>query len=170
MRLFGKERKAPVPDGKAQRLYEAGMSLYRTQDDPGAFSEAAKDFRAAADAGHVEAQFMVGECNRRSIMYDRSWDEAARYYRMAADAGHAMAQYRMGQLYEEGSGVPQSRSKAGEWYLKAAEKDLPEAQYAYAVLCEEGDCDGDAALWYQKAADNGHELAAAALERLKKKA
>ena len=168
VKLFGREKKG-TSEGKAQKLYEAGMALYNTQDDPGAFEEAAKDFRIAADAGHVESQFMLGECNRHSIMYDRSWEEAAKYYRMAAESGHILAQFRMGQLYEEGSGVPQSRSKAGEWYLKAAEKELPEAQYAYAVLCEEGDCDGDAEFWYKKAAETGHELAAKALERVIKK-
>ncbi len=169
MRLFKKGSGDPSPDRKAQKTFEAGMALYVTEDDPGAISEAAKDFRIAAESGHVEAQFMLGECNRGSIMYDRSWEEAARWYRSAAESGHIIAQYRMGQLYEEGAGVPQSRSKAGEWYLKAAEKEVPEAQYAYAALCESGDCDGDAAYWYRKSAEHGYEPAVSALKRIEKR-
>ncbi len=158
MRLLGREKKAS-PDRKAQRLYESGMTTLATEDDPGSVVDAAKAFRAAAESGHVEAMFMLAECNRSSIMYGRSYDEALRWYRAAAEAGHAKATFRLGQMYEEGMGVPQSRLEAGKLYLRAAEKGLPEAQYAYAVLCEEGDCEGDASFWYRKAHENGFELA-----------
>ena len=46
MKLFGREKK-PSSDGKAQRLYESGMTTLATEDDPGSAVDAAKAFRAA---------------------------------------------------------------------------------------------------------------------------
>ncbi len=167
MKLFGRKGDAPLSGAKAEKAFRAGMSFFEGEDDSGSIAAAAERFEEAAAAGHVEAQFMLGHCNYRTVMSGRSYEKAVCWYSKAAEHGHAGAQYALGQMYENGHGVPQSMAEAASMYLRAAENGHAQAQLCYAELCESGAAGGDAEFWYSKAAEQGLKAAEEALERLK---
>ena len=89
-------------------------------------AEAVKWYRKAADQGHAEAQFRLGDCYRyRGVAVEQDYVQAASWYRKAAEQGDTIAQTSLGRMYNVGEGVT---------------KDVVEA-YAYfnlAGITEEG--------------------------------
>lgn len=92
---------------------------------------AVKWYRKAAEQGHAEAQYRLGnifETGRpsgggmlggsRRIDVDSA--EAATWYRLAAEQGHVVAQIWLGRMYERGEGVPQDAVMAHKWYNMAS--------------------------------------------------
>lgn len=113
---------------------------------------------AAAQTGHVEAQYALGTATMtRGLGPDRA--EAARWLEAAASAGHAGAQRSLGALLEAGDGVPKDRARAMTLYLAAAESGDAVAQYSVGISSILGkslpvDIDKGIA-WLQKAAEQG---------------
>ncbi|MBR3410174.1 MAG: sel1 repeat family protein [Candidatus Methanomethylophilaceae archaeon] len=66
------------------------------------YDEAARWFRAAAEQGNADAQYMFGLCYESGWGVDKSYDEAARWFRAAAEQGHACCQFKLGTCYESG--------------------------------------------------------------------
>jgi TPR repeat protein len=95
--------------------------------------------RKAADQGHAEAQYKLGEnySYGSGISLDRADAEAARWYRRAADQGHVDAQYKLGEIHVYGRGVPRDHAEAASWYHKAADHGHGGAQsrlgFMYAI-------------------------------------
>src|SRR3546814_20721145 len=60
----------------------------------------------AAEQGHADAQFLLGECyaNGRGVTKDLSW--AARWYGTDAAQGHAEGAFSYGVVQAAGLGVP----------------------------------------------------------------
>jgi len=73
-------------------------------------------FRMAADQGHAEAQFEVGQMFAQGLGTAQQFEEAAAWYLLAAKQGHAKAQFHLGFLYSHGQGVEQDYAKAYQWY------------------------------------------------------
>jgi TPR repeat protein len=76
----------------------------------------------AADQGHADAQFNLGNLfsDLWSVRCDNA--EAARWYRLAAEQGHAEAQFRLGQMFGPGGPrVIRDDAQAAHWYRIAAE-------------------------------------------------
>lgn len=130
-------------------------------------------FAAAAEAGDIEAAFIVGERYLEGKGTPRHASEAARWYHRAAEAGHMGAQCRLAQLYLFGPSKAAAGqatglfdiTEAGEgadyhaalpWARRAAEAGVADAQAVLAHILTAGPealRDPEAALnWYQKSA------------------
>jgi len=116
-------------------------------------------FRAAASAGHTDAQYEVGVAYSSGDGLPEDPRRGFAWLGKAAEDGHAGAQLAMGMSYSFGHGVERSESEAFAWYLKAAEQGISRAQYKVAVAYEAGlgvpASQQQAEFWYAKAAQNG---------------
>ena len=105
--------------------------------------EAYNLYQKAAEKGHVEAQFNLGEIYKNGAILDFVFAEhafnpqkeedlikAVEWYTKAAKQGHTPAQYELGDCYYYGKGVDKDLVKAVEWYTKAAELGNVDAQYS----------------------------------------
>jgi TPR repeat protein len=81
---------------------------------------AAKEFRTAAEAGDVEAQFNVGLMYERGMGVSKNERESLVWYRKSAEQGNSNAQFNLGVMYENGLGTPVDFSQAHQWYSKAS--------------------------------------------------
>jgi len=119
------------------------------------FVGAAAGFRAAAEVGHAEAQYLL------STMYDagegvaRDEAEAAYWERKAAEQGHAYAQANLSfRFYAVGD-----FGEAFAWCQRAAYSNLAWAQYNLGLMYRKGEgvgqSDVEAAHWYRLAAEQG---------------
>jgi hypothetical protein len=86
-------------------------------NDAGDNKEAVKWTRLAAEQGHAEAQYSMGD------KYQFGWlgvpqddKEAAKWYQLAAEQGDAIAQLSLGYMYLKGDGVPQDYKEAVKWF------------------------------------------------------
>ncbi len=148
------------------------------QDD----AAAASWFRAAAEQGHVEAQFRLGQMFhqgiglRRDIVeavgsysnvvgkgdglaYLEDDAEAVRWYTRAAEQGHARAQSELGEMYATGSGVEQNDIEAVRWFAKAAERSDDVAMSNLALMYYDGrgvpKDHAETARWLRRAGEQG---------------
>ena len=82
-------------------------SLKKGKDayDAKEFETAVKAFRAAAEPGIAEAQYLLGECYIKGDGVKADPAEAVKWYRKAADQGFAKAQNSLGYCYYNGEGV-----------------------------------------------------------------
>jgi TPR repeat protein len=76
---------------------------------------------AAATAGKVEAQALMGEFYRRGHGCAQDYGEALRWFWLAAQQGVSSAQFAMGDFFYQGLGVEVDHAMAADWYEKAAE-------------------------------------------------
>ena len=97
---------------------ERCSTLLNTQSYDAAF-EACKN---AAEQGHADAQFELGNIYYFGIWLTQDYTEAVRWYRAAAERGLAEAQYNLGVMYSNGYGVIRDYSMAERWYRAAAEQ------------------------------------------------
>jgi TPR repeat protein len=88
-------------------MYERGRGV--AQD----YAEAVRWYRKAAEQGHANAQFNLGN------MYSN-------------------LQFNLGNMYFDGRGVPQDYAEAVRWYQKAADQGVPEAQFNLGLMYERG--------------------------------
>lgn len=179
--------------GDANAQYHLGELYYYGAGVRQNYKQAADWLRKAADQNHSDAQYLLGEMYYNGDGLPEDEKQAAKWYRKAAEQGHVGAQYDLGMMYNRGRGVPKDIDQAEEWLGKVADtyceraklgdadalgrlRQLAKgrwtnAQYLLGVLYETGN--GvmrknwrDAAAWYRKAAEQGHEKAKAALVRL----
>ncbi|RYP92749.1 hypothetical protein DL770_001138 [Monosporascus sp. CRB-9-2] len=126
-------------------LYEIGYGEDVFKDE----SYAAELFTQAAELGHAEAGFRMGEA----------------YEHGAAERGHAGAMMGLCAWYMVGAEpvLEKDEEEAYEWARRAADLGLVKAQYAVGYFTEMGiGCRRDileANVWYVKAADSGDERA-----------
>lgn len=93
---------------------------------------AEKYYRAAAEQGDVDFQYLLGAGYLRDIL-DPPGDadpevEGIKWIRKAAERGHEGAQFHLGMLYEFGDHIQQDHAKAAMWYRKAAKQGNADAQ------------------------------------------
>ncbi len=136
--------------------YEVGLSAYRE----GAFVSAARAWAPRAEAGDVDAMFMLGWMAEYG--QGRPWSnrEAAGWYGQAAQRGHAPSQLRLADLYARGLGVAFNPDVATRWYLAAAEAGLPRAQREAALAMAREGRHAEAAAWLDRAAAHDPDAAA----------
>jgi ankyrin repeat protein len=99
----------------------------------------------------------------------RNYPEAVSRLQTLAQKGSPEAQFRLAGLYRSGKGVERDLGKSHELYYKAALAGHAQAQFAFALLAEKSrdpSAAAEARKWYQMAAAQGHERAAARLEEL----
>jgi ankyrin repeat protein len=100
----------------------------------------------------------------------RDYPQAVSHLENLAKSGNPEAQYRLASLYRAGKGVSKDLGKATELHYQSALTGYADAQYSYGQLVEKADnapeSQNEAIDWYQKAAAQGHELAALKLKQL----
>ena len=144
----------------AEVLYDLG----RKNDEAGNYQEAENWYRKAAEQGHAEAQYHMGNiCESAYDFTGRNYDKAFEWYLKAAEQGHIGAQYELGNMYCLGGtwrNFSLNFSEAAKWYRKAAEQGHADAQYSLGSLYQNGEgVEQDyleAMKWYIKAAAQGH--------------
>ncbi len=88
--------------------------------DRGDYQKAADLFRAEAEAGNADAQYMLGAIYNDGQIGPRDYATAARWYEKAAGQGVPEAQNSLGYLYDFGLGVPRDQARAEKLYETAA--------------------------------------------------
>ncbi len=141
--------------------YQEGFKAYRERSD---IVGAMPPLRRAADAGHVEAQLLLGFI----LDWSEENEDAVRYYRMAAETGEPRGQMELARMYLSGEGVDKDPMMAREWVEKAQAQGHHPAtvQVAYAHLNGAMGYPKDyaqARALFQQALDAGHEQARSGL-------
>jgi TPR repeat protein len=118
-------------------------------------------FRKAAELGHPEAQYQLGECYMEALGVEESVEEGNKWYLRSAELGHPEAQYQLGCSYNMGLGVEESEKDASIWLKKAAEQghvnaigELNAIAFGEGLGVEESEV--EAFKLYLKAAELGH--------------
>jgi TPR repeat protein len=88
--------------------------------------EAVTWYRLAADQGHGQAQFNLG--NRYYLAQNH--EEAVKWYRLAAAQGDADAQFNLGASFANGHGVGRDLVQAEHWLQLAADQGKANAKQA----------------------------------------
>jgi TPR repeat protein len=88
--------------------------------DRGDYKTAAELFRAEAEQGNADAQYMMGAIYNDGDIGPRDYAAAANWYDKAAAQGQADAQNSLGYLYDFGLGVARDQAKAEQLYESAA--------------------------------------------------
>ncbi|ROT40029.1 HCP-like protein [Sodiomyces alkalinus F11] len=143
-------------------LYETGYGHDIFKDE--AYS--AELFTQAAELGHPEANFRMGEAYEHGKLgCPRDPALSVHFYTGAADKGHAGAMMGLCAWYMVGAPpiLEKDEEEAYEWARRSAELGYVKAQYAVGYFTETGiGCRRDileANVWYVKAADAGDERA-----------
>lgn len=124
-------------------------------------------FKPLALAGQVDAQYMLARHYRYGQGVASNLEEAERLYRLAAEAGNPFAAYELGSDIE----VQGKYGEAMRLYQMAAEAGYAKGYMGLAGLFATGkgvtQDSAQAAMYYQKAADLGDDVAAmmAGIER-----
>lgn len=126
-------------------------------------SKAEKMYRKAAEQGHAEAQYKLGQMHSVGRGARLSQIEAAKWYRAAADQGHNWARHSLAHLYEDGRGVAWDEKEATTLLLAAALDGHAGSQAHMGERFEEGrgvERDYSKALdWYRRGAEGGDIVA-----------
>lgn len=143
-------------------LYETGYGDDIFLDE----SYAAQLFTQAADLGHAEACYRLGDAYEHGkLSCPRDPALSVHFYTGAAQRGHAAAMMALCAWYMVGAPpvLEKDENEAYEWARQAAECGLTKAEYAVGYFTEMGiGCRRDpleANVWYVKAADSGDERA-----------
>jgi len=92
-------------------------------------------FLAAAEAGHVVAQFNTATAYLQGNGFEKDAAEALRWARMAAEAGYVDAQFMLAVLLsKDQAGMSCDRSESAKWCQRAAEQGHPGAQSLLNML------------------------------------
>lgn len=143
-------------------LYETGYGDDIFKD----LSYAAELFTQAADLGHPEANFRMGEAYEHGLLNcPRDPALSVHFYTGAAERGHAAGMMGLCAWYMVGAApiLEKDEEEAYEWAARSAELGFVKAQYAVGYFTEMGiGCRRDileANVWYVRAADAGDERA-----------
>jgi TPR repeat protein len=151
-----------------QAPFDLGQ-LHETGFGPDVFKDeayAAQLYTKAADLGHIEANFRLGEAYEYGQMNcPKDPALSIHFYTGAAEQDHAPSQMALCAWYMVGveNVLEKDESEAYEWAKRAAQHGLPKAQYTLGYFTEMGiGCRRDpleANVWYVRAADQGEERA-----------
>jgi TPR repeat protein len=95
--------------------FDEGVAAYQAGD----LQLAAKEFRAAAEAGNANAQFNMALMYERGIVVSKDEQESLVWYRKSAEQGNSNAQFNLAVMYENGRGTAVDFYQAHQWYRKA---------------------------------------------------
>lgn len=114
--------------GDAQAQFELGQAYDFGQGAPLDEAQALRWYRAAAEAGLVEAQNSVGG----RFLSQKKFDLALPWFEKAAAKDHLQAINSLAYLYDTGQGTKQDRERARELYAKAADGGWAESMWNLA--------------------------------------
>ena len=120
--------------------------------------EARTWIRRAAEQGHAEAQYYLGDTSD-----EEEQEEAVEWLRQAGEQGHVAAQFALAWKYEGTDGVGADAEEAVTWLRRAAERGHADAQRLlgghYASGYGVAQDDTEAVGWLRKAAEQGNAAA-----------
>ncbi len=134
----------------------------------GRSAEALRYLHPAADGGHPIAQYALGTVYRDGLRGTPDLDEAFNLFKAAADKSHIGATFELGLMYRDGIGVKADPLLAVAQLRRAASGGYEWAQYELGSLYFDGGFSGEpdvgqAAIFWQQAAEQGHAASAQAL-------
>lgn len=136
--------------------YSQGKSYDRRE-------QAVKCYKAAAELGYAEGQYMLGKCYDEGYGIEKDLQQAIFWFRKAAAQGYAPAQNKLGICYLSGEGVEKNAQEGIKLYTKAAEQGNANAQFNLAVQYYNGEgvekSYDNAMKWSLKSAEQGHDRA-----------
>lgn len=86
---------------KTVKEYKLGYKLYGLKQ----YKEAFPHLQYAAEKGHIESQFLVGDCYDNGYGIVEDVKKAMKWYEKAGNQGHAESQYRLGMMYADVMGM-----------------------------------------------------------------
>ncbi len=130
------ELRAESAKGNPEADFQLGLRA-SMQRLPGESPTKAYEYlRRSADAGHLEASFLLGSLYLEGFAGQQSSPQAAeRYLKQAAERGHAGAQEKMGQYHLSTTNNP---GEAVRWFQAAANQGLASAENNLGLLYAEG--------------------------------
>src|SRR5690606_20809114 len=120
--------------GAAMKSFEAGRAAFQRGD----YGTALAHWRQAADDGHAEALYRLGQLYSAGHGVTRDYLRAFELYLAAAELDHAEAEYALGVLHEHGLGVEIDPAEAAYWYARAVDQGHTSAMCNLAGLYERG--------------------------------
>ena len=123
-----------VAEAEKPSLFEAGAEAHSRKD----YSEAMKQWTAAAEAGDTDASYNLGLMHGNGFGVDQDFEKALTYFSGAAEAGHAESEYSLGVIYDVRFSDEPDKAEAAYWYTKAADQGHAQAQCNLAGLYEAG--------------------------------
>jgi TPR repeat protein len=155
--------------GSPEAQYELANMLANGRGMPRDMEAAIIWGRKAAAQGYAPAQLSLGRGLIGSVEQERK-KEAMDFLQMAVDQGNIEAVLFLATVIGKGDfGLPKDETRAEQLLLPWAEKGNADCQFVLAALYQHGETfaerRGEARVWLQKAADQGH---ARALEILAK--
>ncbi len=161
----GTDTAAPAnPTDTADNDADADVQLaVRLMDGDGVARDPARAVelvRPHAEAGHAQAQFVLGLAYGSGQGIEKDRPTAVGWYRRAAAQGQADAQFLLGMALLRGDGATQDLSAATSWLEKSAQAGNAGAQYQLAIAYARGQgVERDVAVstqWFEQAAEQGH--------------
>ncbi|KAI1310494.1 HCP-like protein [Xylaria venustula] len=156
--------------------YQLGM-MYETGYGDDIFKDesyAAELFTQAAELGHPEASYRMGDAYEHGkLSCPRDPALSVHFYTGAAERGHAAAMMGLCAWYLVGADpiLEKDEEEAYEWARRSADIGFVKAQYTVGYFTEMGiGCRRDileANVWYVKAADAGDERAKQRLQAIR---
>ena len=139
----------------ADELFEQGKRLFSI----GQYENSFRLFLEAAEQGHSEAQYYVGDMYYEGLGVSVDMGESFIWMKKAAENGNVLAMTNVGRCYQYGDGVAIDYEKALEWTMKAAENGDPMGLHNIATFYRDGSLlpkDEDKAIaYFKKAVDKG---------------
>lgn len=123
--------------GEVQAQYELARLLRNSQAAEDRAS-ALTWLRRAADAGHVEAAFLLGWWLEAEPRDEAHAKQRVHYYTVAAERGHALACNNLGLCHERGDTGAVDLEGAVGWYRRGAELGGKEAIFQLGRCYDEG--------------------------------
>jgi TPR repeat protein len=152
--------------------FQAGIDA----DKAGDYATALKEYRVAAEQGHIKAQFNLGWLYHNGEGVTQDYKEVVKWWRLAAEQGNVRAQYNLGWLYHNWYGqgvVTQDYKEAANWFRLAAEQKDASAQNNLGLMYALGEGVIQdmviAHMWLNIAANNGFEDAIANIDTAESK-
>lgn len=102
------------------------------------FEQALKPLSAAADKGHLEAQYRLAMMYRFAWGVPKDFSRAREIFESAANNGHPEAQSELGKMYKDGRGVKKNLLTAAAWFEKAGMQHQGISQLNLARLYRKG--------------------------------
>lgn len=155
-----------LPQKNGEALYQIARMYAEGKGVPRSSKTALDWYLKAAEQGHPQAQFLVGQNYYLHVVGGQK--TGIEWFKKAGEQGHVGAQMQLAVTYYNGVFVLKSNLDALYWYEKAAEQGNADAQdmvghlYRYGEGIEHSVEKSFAA--YKKAAEQGHPKAVRAIE------
>ena len=107
---------------EAEENYKKGNKYYKAKDVELALTYYGK----AADAGHSEAQYIMGLLYIEGKKVLQNYDLGIEWLTRAAMQGHKDAQFKLAAIYHQGEIVPKDEQQAVYWATKYKEQPVTE--------------------------------------------